>query len=181
MRSKEAAGGVGLMLLGVGLPALFQINRGWGGIIVLMGLLLLLSAFRGSPPLKLFVAYQRPKDGQEQVTFSLIGEKVTRLLLEPSGSNEARIVMDPREVLFLDPDKPVTCSILVADGLEKHSTVTSLVNFLENRKGGKIEVFVRFTNARGQRRRIPFNVEIMGTHHDVAWVPGTEREATPDW
>jgi hypothetical protein len=56
-----------------------------------------------------------------------------------------------------------------------------LRDFLARRKGGKISVALRFTNAKGQRRRIIFNMEIVGTNHHVEWVPSREERASPDW
>jgi hypothetical protein len=65
--------------------------------------------------------------------------------------------------------------------VEENHDIRSLTNFLERRHGGKAQVWVRFTDSRNRRQRIPFNVELMGAHHRVEWVPGRAEDASPEW
>jgi hypothetical protein len=118
----------------------------------------------------------------ETLTFSLAGAPVTELIIEPlSLAAEAKIFMEPPVVRFLAPNSPVKCSILVEEGRGEQTTLTGLRHLLENRRSGKIQAVLRFTNTQGRRRRIPFSVEVMGSHHEVVWAPGPEEDASPDW
>lgn len=47
MGPKTAIGGVALMLLGVGIPAVFKIEWGWGGVLCFIGLVLLIISCQG--------------------------------------------------------------------------------------------------------------------------------------
>lgn len=124
----------------------------------------------------LFVVFER-SDRIETLTFSVTGHPITKLIIEPlSPTGDVQITMDPSEVLLLHPDRPVKRSILVEEGI----TTTGLARLLEKRHGSKIQIVFRFTDAQGKRKRIPFNVEIMGVHHQVEWVPGRAEDASPD-
>jgi hypothetical protein len=121
-------------------------------------------------------------DVAETLTFSVREEPVTELVVEPlSQATDAQILMDPHTVRFLEPGRPVTCSILVEEGTGQESMLTGLQFLLEHKRSGKIQVVLRFTDAKRRRKRIPFAVEVMGAHHEVVWVPGREEGASPDW
>ena len=180
---------VGVLLLGVGIKAMIDDRWLWGWLTVLFGTVFILAAIRSyvltrrfahEPPL--LVAYYRQPQ-HETLTFSMPPEKgaITKLILEPLASGVGYVLIDPPEVLFLHPRQPVTCTVCMQEGPLNRGQAGALVDFLERRRSGKMQVVARFTDAQGARRRLPFNVEIMGSHHQVEWVPGREQKAEPDW
>ncbi len=118
----------------------------------------------GAAPPRLFVRFVR-SDMTDTLTFFIEGPPVTKLIIEPlDPAVEAKISMDPSEVLFLHPNQPIKCSILVEEGTGQSRTLTGLKHLLEKKRHGKLRISVRFTNAEGKRKRVPFNVEIVGAH-----------------
>ena len=185
MRPSEVVGGLAMTLIGFGLPALFpSVPRAWGAVLVCVGVILLLDSCRraaadhGLTRGSQLLVRHGGKSLQETLTFSIPpgGPEITRLIIEPSAHGY-QVVIDPREVLFVHAGQPATCSVCV----EENHDIRSLTNFLERRHGGKAQVWVRFTDSRNRRQRIPFNVELMGAHHRVEWVPGRAEDASPEW
>jgi hypothetical protein len=152
------------------------------GVVLTFVPVLRLFGWRPTPGLpRLHVEFNRA-DMTETLTFVVRQEQITELIIEPlTPASDARIFMDPPVVRFLGPDQPVRCSILVEEGTGQRSTLTGLRHLLENKRSGKIQVVLRFTDAHGTRKHVPFTVEIMGTRHEVVWVPGREENASPDW
>ena len=179
----------GVGLLAVGIKALIDGHLAWGIILLMAGLGTIIAAlshwaraqaFAYNPPF--LVAYAKGPAG-EILTFSIApgAGAITKLIFEPLAAIDGLLVIDPAEILFLHSHQPATCTVFVQEGIGTHTSGCDLRGFLESRKSGKMQVVARYTDAQGIRRRLPFNVELMGTHHQVEWVPGKAQKTEPGW
>jgi hypothetical protein len=169
------------MLIGVGLQAFYpSIPRAWGGALIVVGVILLADTCRRAARGRRFsqgpelLVTHGGQSREETLTFSVPpgGHEIANLIVEPSPRGH-QVVIDPSEILFVHVGQPSTCSVCVR---EADHSIWSLANFLE-RKQGEMEVWVRFTDSAGKRKRTAFHVEIMGSDHRVEWVPGRVESA----
>jgi hypothetical protein len=194
----------GLVFVGVGVKALTDGHRVWGTILLVSGIAVIAVAFRNWAMARAFthdppflVVWRKvpaaevlpfaapPAATLETLTFSVPSGKgiVRNLIFEPLAALNGVLEMDPPEILFLHSHQPVTCTIVCVELRTSRagSSGYGLQYFLQRYKGGRMEVVVRYTDALGMRRRLPFNVEIMGANKHVEWVPQKALKADPSW
>jgi len=194
---------VGVVFLAAGIKASIDGHLVWGIALLVSGIGMIAAAcldwaltraFVHDPPFLitwrkalasevLTSASAQPPEEIEILTFSVPAGKGTirSLVFEPLTAVTGFLEIDPPEILFLHPQQPVTCTIVCVDvRTAGHSSGYGLQDFLERHRGGRMQVVARYTDALGIRRRLPFNVEIMGAHKQVEWVPGKVQKAEPD-